>query len=160
MLRDSSAWIGVKRDSNTTRVVMTNGLTMDSSWNTTGTGAEQASVPISGGRIWLQGQRRYPTGQRAAGRLLLQHRRQGRSGTLGPAVALNNAWQFFMGYRYAIFNHATQSPRRHGHGTALRPDDALGICDVTAGLFLPESSPRAPDRRQQTAMSNLGSWSQ
>jgi hypothetical protein len=29
MLRDSSAWIGVKRDNGTTRVVTTNNLTMD-----------------------------------------------------------------------------------------------------------------------------------
>lgn len=54
MLRDSSAWIGVKRDNGTNRVVMTNGLTMNSSWQTTGTGTEAASAGISGGRIWLR----------------------------------------------------------------------------------------------------------
>lgn len=25
----------------------------------------------------------------------------------GPAFTLNNAWQFFMGYRYALFNFTT-----------------------------------------------------
>jgi hypothetical protein len=28
---------------------------------------------------------------------------------LGAALTLNNAWQFFMGYRYAMFNYATQA---------------------------------------------------
>ena len=54
MLRDSSAWIGVRRDNGVTRVSMTNGLTMDSNWNTTGTGTEAASADLSGGRIWLR----------------------------------------------------------------------------------------------------------
>lgn len=35
VLRDSSAWIGVRRDNGSTRVSMVNGLSMDSSWNTT-----------------------------------------------------------------------------------------------------------------------------
>lgn len=26
---------------------------------------------------------------------------------LGPAHSMNNTWQFFMGYRFAIFNFAT-----------------------------------------------------
>jgi hypothetical protein len=35
-------------------VVMVNGLTMDSNWNTTGTGTEVASANVTGGRIWLR----------------------------------------------------------------------------------------------------------
>ncbi len=54
MLRQSSAWLGVKRDNGTTRVVLTNGLSMDGNWNTTSTGAEVASAAVSGGRIWLR----------------------------------------------------------------------------------------------------------
>src|SRR5690606_6367695 len=54
MLRDQSAWIGVKRDNGVSRVVMTNGLTMNSSWQTTGTGTEAASANISGGKLWLR----------------------------------------------------------------------------------------------------------
>lgn len=56
LLRDSSAWIGVKRDGGTTRLVMVNGLTMDGNWNTTGTGTgtEAASATLSGCRVWLR----------------------------------------------------------------------------------------------------------
>jgi beta-xylosidase len=108
LLRDSSAWIGIKRDNGATRVVMTNGLSMDSSWNTTGTGTEAASANVSGGRIWLRANADIRPGSGRQGRFW--YSTDGVNFTsLGPAFTLNNAWQFFMGYRYAMFNHATQT---------------------------------------------------
>ncbi|MFC7247253.1 glycoside hydrolase 43 family protein, partial [Catellatospora aurea] len=108
MLRDQSAWIGVKRDNGTTRVVMTNGLTMDSSWNTTGTGSENASASISGGRIWLRVNADIRPGSGRQARF--SYSTDGTNFTaLGSAFTLNNAWQFFMGYRFGIFNYATQA---------------------------------------------------
>ncbi|WP_055480165.1 family 43 glycosylhydrolase [Sphaerimonospora mesophila] len=108
MLRDSSAWIGVRRDNGAYRVVMTNNLTMNSSWQTTSTGSEAASAAVSGGRIWLRvnADIRPGTGRQAR----FSYSTDGTNfTTLGPAFTLNNAWQFFMGYRFGIFNYATQS---------------------------------------------------
>ncbi|MFC4901683.1 family 43 glycosylhydrolase [Streptosporangium amethystogenes subsp. fukuiense] len=108
MLRDQSAWIGLKRDNGTTRVVMTNGLTMNSSWQTTGTGTEAASANVSGGRIWLRVNADIRPGSGRQARF--SYSTDGTNFTsFGPAFTLNNAWQFFMGYRFGIFNHATQS---------------------------------------------------
>ena len=108
MLRNSSAWIGVKRDNGATRVVMTDGLTMDSSWNTTGTGVERAGAAVSGGKVWLRVNADIRPG--STSRATFSYSTNGTTFTpLGPAFTLNNQWQFFMGYRYAIFNHATQS---------------------------------------------------
>ncbi|MGW2162260.1 RICIN domain-containing protein [Nonomuraea sp. NPDC001699] len=108
MLRDQSAWIGVKRDNGVNRVVMTNGLTMNGSWQTTGTGTEAASANISGGRIWLRVNADIRPGSGRAARF--SYSTDGSTFTsLGPAFTLNNAWQFFMGYRFGIFNYATQS---------------------------------------------------
>ncbi len=108
LLRDSSAWIGVKRDNGATRVVMTNGLTMDSNWNTTGTGTEAASAAVSGGRIWLRINADIRPGTGRQGRF--SYSTNGTTFTpLGPAFTMNNAWQFFMGYRFGIFNHATRA---------------------------------------------------
>ncbi|MCK2218508.1 RICIN domain-containing protein [Actinomadura sp. ATCC 31491] len=108
MLRDQSAWIGVRRDNGVDRVVMTNGLTMNSSWQTTGTGAEQAGANVSGGRIWLRVNADIRPGSGRQARFSYST-----DGTtfvsLGPAFTLNNAWQFFMGYRFGIFNYATQA---------------------------------------------------
>jgi beta-xylosidase len=108
MLRHLSAWIGVKRDNGRTRVVMTNGLSMDSNWNTTSTGTEAASAAVSGGRIWLRvnADIRPGTGRQAR----FSYSTDGTTFTnLGPAYTLDNDWPFFMGYRYGIFNYAGQS---------------------------------------------------
>ncbi|MEO3798580.1 RICIN domain-containing protein [Nonomuraea sp. B1E8] len=108
MLRDQSAWIGVKRDNGAHRVVMTNGLTMNSSWQTTGTGTEAASANVSGGRIWLRVSADVRPGSGRQARF--SYSTDGSTFvSLGPAFTLNNAWQFFMGYRFGIFNYATRS---------------------------------------------------
>lgn len=109
MLRDSSAWIGVQRDNGATRVVMTNGLTMGSNnWNTTSTGTEIAGAAVSGGRIWLRANADIRPGSGRQARF--SYSTDGVNFVpLGNALTLNNAWQFFMGYRFGFFNYATQS---------------------------------------------------
>ena len=76
LLRDSSAWIGVKQGGGATRVVMVNGLTMDSTWTTTSTGTEAASADVSGGKIWLRIAADIRPGREPPGALLLQHGRR------------------------------------------------------------------------------------
>jgi beta-xylosidase len=109
MLRDTSAWIGIRKDNGTTRISMTNGLTMSTNgWTTTGTGTEAAGTTITGGRIWLRATANIQpgTGRTAT----FSYSTNGTTYTnLGPALTLNNDWQFFMGYRFGIFNYATQA---------------------------------------------------
>ncbi|WP_050370739.1 glycoside hydrolase family 43 protein [Streptomyces acidiscabies] len=108
LLRDSSAWIGVKREGTATRLVMVNGLTMDGSWNTTGTGTEAASVPVTANRLWLRTNADIRPGAARSG--TFSYSLDGVTFTrLGPAFSMGNAWQFFMGYRFALFNHATRA---------------------------------------------------
>jgi beta-xylosidase len=107
MLRDQSAWIGVRKDNGTTRVSMTNGLSMSTSgWTTTGTGTEQAGATVTGGTIWLRVSANIQPG---SGRTAtFSYSTDGSTfRTLGPAFTLNNNWQFFMGYRFGVFNYAT-----------------------------------------------------
>ena len=107
MLRQTSAWVGVVRaDDGTDRVVMTDGLTMDERWETTGTGTERASAPLAGPRVWLRlhADVRPGTDRQAT----FAWSTDGETFTpLGPAFTLEAAWQFFMGYRAGIFHHAT-----------------------------------------------------
>src|SRR4051812_6753017 len=109
MLRDQSAWIGLRKDNGVTRVSMTNGLTMSTNgWTTTGTGTEQAGAGVSGGKIWLRvnADIRPGSGRTAT----FSYSTNGTTFTpLGPAFALNNNWQFFMGYRFGVFNYATSA---------------------------------------------------
>ncbi|GAA4261019.1 hypothetical protein GCM10022255_091980 [Dactylosporangium darangshiense] len=108
LLRDSSAWIGLQRDGSSTRITMVNGLTMDSNWNTTGTGTEAAGATVSGSHVWLRATADIRPGSGRQARF--SYSTDGTNfTTLGPAFTLGNAWQFFMGYRFAVFNYATRS---------------------------------------------------
>lgn len=85
---------------------MVNGITMDSNWNTSGTGAEAAGASVTGNRIWLRATADIRPGSGRQG-----HFSYSTDGVtfspLGPALTLKSEWQFFMGYRFGIFNYAT-----------------------------------------------------
>jgi beta-xylosidase len=108
MFRDSSAWVGVARDKGMYRVVMRQNITMDRHWNTASRGEDIASAPLSRGKIWLRASADIrPGADRTAA---FSYSSDGKTfKTLGPPFVLNNKWQFFMGYRYGIFNYATAS---------------------------------------------------
>ncbi|HEY1093415.1 MAG TPA: glycoside hydrolase 43 family protein [Glycomyces sp.] len=106
MLRDSSAWIGVRRDNGVLRAVMWDGLAMDSNWNTTSTGTQRATADLCDTKVWLRAKAdiRPGSGRQAQ----FSYSTDGSTFVpLGPAFTLNSNWTFFMGYRFAVFNHAT-----------------------------------------------------
>jgi len=108
LLRHFSAYIATKKSGNTTKVAMVNGLAMDSSWNTTSTGSEAASAAVSGNTIWLRLAVDVRPGSGRQGKF--SYSTDGTTFTaLGPAYGMNNSWEFFMGYRYGIFNFATSA---------------------------------------------------
>jgi beta-xylosidase len=108
-LRDSSAWIGIRRADGAYRVVMLNGLTMDANWNTSSTGTEVAGPNVSGGRIWLRIEGNVRTDAGGAQARFFYSTDGSEFTQLGGSLTMKKDWQFFLGYRYAIFNYATQS---------------------------------------------------
>ena len=90
-------------------MVMTSGLTMNyDGWSTASIGSEEASVPVGGDRLWLRVQVDIRPGSGGEGNF--SYSTDGVNFTpIGSVYALNNDWQFFMGYRFGVFNHATQS---------------------------------------------------
>jgi beta-xylosidase len=108
--RDTSAWIGVKKADGATRVVMTNGLTMEAgTWETTGLGSEVADADITGGKIWLRAEIDVRTNS-GGGTARFSYSTDGTTFTaLGNTLTLNKNYQYFMGYRFGIFNYATQA---------------------------------------------------
>ncbi|KAJ6617118.1 glycosyl hydrolase [Mycena sp. CBHHK59/15] len=106
MLRDNSAWVGVKRDSGAYTVCMVTGINMGTNWVTIATGTTPASVGISGGSIWLR--TTASIAPSAAHTAMFSYSTDGATfHSIGPTYALNTTWQFFMGYRFGIFNYAT-----------------------------------------------------
>ena len=98
--------MGILRDGGATRVAMVDGLTMSATWATTGTGDVVASAPFTGSKIWLRASADIRPGASRKGRFAYST-----DGVtflpIGTGFTLNNAWQFFMGYRFAVFNYAT-----------------------------------------------------
>lgn len=107
-LRDVSAWIGVKKGADgATRVVMTSGVNLDSSWNTSSTGSEVASEAIDGGTIWLRVEANIRT-DAGGGTAKFHYSTDGTTFTeLGNTLTMNKNWTFFLGYRFGIFSYAT-----------------------------------------------------
>lgn len=108
-LRDVSAWIGVKKANGATRVVMTNGVNMNTSWTTTSKGTEVASADVSGGKIWLRVEADVRTNNGGARARFFYSTDGTQFTSLGNTLNMNKDWQYFLGYRFGIFNYATQS---------------------------------------------------
>lgn len=108
-LRDASAWIGVKKANGATRVVMTNGVNMNTSWTTTSRGTEVAGADVSGTKIWLRVEANVRTDAGGAQARFSYSTDGTRFTSLGNTLNMNKDWQYFLGYRFGIFNYATQS---------------------------------------------------
>lgn len=108
LLRDSSAWVGIKRDGGSYTVAFVNSITMNADWTTANTGVTPNSVSISAKKVWLRIQADIrPGGTKNA---QFYWSTDGSSFTqIGGSFAMKTEWQFFMGYRYGIFNYATKA---------------------------------------------------
>jgi hypothetical protein len=108
MLRDSSAWIGVIREKGAYKISVKSGLAMNLNWKTLDHGEIEQSSEIKPGKIWLRVAVDIRPGVKRTA--LFSFSTDGLTfRTLGQPFVLNDSWQFFMGYRFGVFNYATQS---------------------------------------------------
>jgi beta-xylosidase len=134
MLRDSSAYVGVVNNGGTFRITQVSGYTMDSNWNTASTGSETAGVNLPSGttRVWLRASADiHPgTGKQAT----FAYSTDGNNFvSIGSSFTLNNAWQFFMGYRYGIFNYATSAQGGSVLVNSFTMDNGTNLPSSTGG---------------------------
>ncbi|KIK53258.1 glycoside hydrolase family 43 protein [Collybiopsis luxurians FD-317 M1] len=109
MLRDTSAYIAINDASGAKTIEMVNGLTMNTTgWTTTSTGSVVQSATFSGNTIYLRCTADIqPAGTQSA---VFSYSTDGTTfRTLGNALKLNPDWEFFMAYRFGIFNFAMQA---------------------------------------------------
>ncbi|KAH8832394.1 glycosyl hydrolase [Flagelloscypha sp. PMI_526] len=111
LMRDASAWVGVKKSSSGTYTVnMVTGIAMDvnNTWATTSTGTTSASVSLTSTTIYLRITVDINPG---TGKLAtFAYSTNGSTFTsIGGSFTLTTQWQFFMGYRFGIFNYATSA---------------------------------------------------
>jgi beta-xylosidase len=107
-LKDASAWIGIVRNGTEYRVVVTHGLAMGTYGGTTSTRTTVATTPIIRTKVWLK-----VSLDAAAVGSHEAHFFYSLDGStfieLGDAYTLTTDYLFFMGYRYGVFNYATQA---------------------------------------------------
>jgi beta-xylosidase len=110
LFRDRSAWVGVARDGSTNKIQYVTGLNLGTGngWPTQGTGSVSATANLSGTKVWLRLRADIaPGGSKSA---TFFWSTDGNTFTqIGGSFAMNTDWQFFMGYRYGIFEYATKS---------------------------------------------------
>lgn len=114
MLRDSSAWVGVIDNGDSKVVGVWKGLNMtsgDSGWSTVDTGSLETSEDIDTGGstvIYLRARGNFrPSSDKS---VQFSYSTDGAEfSDIGEPFVLKTEWEFFMGYRYGIFNFATES---------------------------------------------------
>ena len=107
IFRHTAGYIGVKKSGGATRLVMVNGLELNvSQWTTKSKGTEVDSQALTGDKIWLRVSADITPGPNRQAHFSFSS-----DGTtfeeFGQAHTMSNDWQFFIGYRFAIFNYAT-----------------------------------------------------
>jgi beta-xylosidase len=107
--RDVSAAIMVRNVAGALRVHMVNGINMNTSWQTTSTGTSAEDAPLSGGKVWLRAEANVRTDNGGA-RASFSYSTDGSEfKPLGSSLTMNKDWQYFLGYRFGLFNYATKS---------------------------------------------------
>ncbi|KAG9225838.1 hypothetical protein CCMSSC00406_0008366 [Pleurotus cornucopiae] len=105
LFRDASAWIGVARTGSSYAIWFVNNLTMDSAWNTVGRGTTVATANVTGGTIYLRINARVASSSDRVA--TFYYSTTGSTFTSMGTFTMITAWQYFMGYRFGLFNYAT-----------------------------------------------------
>lgn len=116
LFRDQTAYIGIHREGTTNRLVYYSGLSLDqkNSWKTLSTGSVSASATLPSGttEVWFKVQADITPafGTNTQRETTFWYSTDGTNFTqLGSAFKLINDWQFFTGFRFAVFNFATKA---------------------------------------------------
>jgi hypothetical protein len=81
---------------------------MDDKWNTVSTGKEIASAALPASKVWLRATGDFTPG--SGHQAYFSYSTDGKNfQRLGNGLVMTSEWQFFMAYRFAIFNYATQA---------------------------------------------------
>jgi beta-xylosidase len=115
LFRDIAAYVGIHKESSSAKLVFVNKLSLDTNWKTNATGTVAATGPtfdVGVTDIWLRIQSDITPafGTSTARQSTFWYSTDGSKYTqLGSAFPMTNTWQFFTGYRYGVFNHATKA---------------------------------------------------
>ncbi|RKK69986.1 hypothetical protein BFJ69_g12251 [Fusarium oxysporum] len=110
IFRDESAYIGVHKDTNGTQIVFVNEINMNQQWQTVNRGTVAATGPsIDAHEIWLRvdADMTPAFGLSPVREAHFYYSLDGENWKQLGTFVLHNRWQWFTGFRFAVFNFAT-----------------------------------------------------
>ncbi|KAH7127481.1 glycosyl hydrolase [Dactylonectria macrodidyma] len=118
LFRDQSAYIGIHKEGTTTKIVYVGGISMNAEWGVVSNGAvEDEGAGISADEcrdIWLRikadiAPAFYGSWKKKTRYAIFEYSTDGHTfHQLGPKYALLNTWEWYIGYRFGVFNFATK----------------------------------------------------
>ncbi|KAK1754042.1 Arabinanase/levansucrase/invertase [Echria macrotheca] len=113
LFRDRSAYIGLWKDGSSAKIVLVNNLTLaQSSWTTSSKGSVAATGPTltATDDVWLRIEADITPafGSNTERTATFSYSSDGKTFTKLGTASLANSWQYFTGYRFGVFNHATK----------------------------------------------------
>jgi beta-xylosidase len=115
LFRDVAAYIGIHKEGTSAKLVMVNNLNLDTNWATKNPGSVAATgptLPSTTTEVWLRAQADITPsfGTSTSRTTTFWYSTDGSTWSqLGSAFPMTNTWQFFTGYRFAVFNFATKA---------------------------------------------------
>lgn len=154
LLRDSSAWVGVKRDRGTYTVCYTTGLTLNADGSTASAGTTTNSVSISGGSIYLRiiADVRPSSTKQAT----FYYSTDGTTfSSIGSIFTMSANSEFPPGYRWGIFNYATTTLG----GYVTVPVFSLNVGPITKPSSVSTTAPQTTTKITTTTTTSTRSVS-
>jgi beta-xylosidase len=112
ILRDESTYIGIHKDGDKAQLVFVDNINMDSSWNTVSTGSVEGTGPtVTDPEIWLRVDADVTPafGQQPTRVVVFSYSLDGQTWEQLGSTVVHNRWEFFSGFRFALFNFATSA---------------------------------------------------
>ncbi len=108
--RDSTAFIAVTKSGDNTQVEVRQDVNLSNEdWSSTTPGTQSESDTISGDTIWLRLEANIRTDVGGATAVFFYSTDGVTFTQLGSPFSLRTSWNYFLGYRFGIFNYATES---------------------------------------------------
>lgn len=108
LFRDRSAWLGIKKNQEQATLMMRSQINLNKQWQTQSLGETIELVPVNTNKLWLKVVANVST-SKGGGYGSFYYSVDGDNyKAIGDQFLMTRNWQYFQGYRFALFNYAEE----------------------------------------------------